>query len=138
MMEVMKIIAASFKSSHAGTTHSVPPALQQATTDPCLPWRLLDSHRQVWVNLLWGHCSFLLGHGPYKVLFEPSKRLFPQGDCNRSCLWFAQGWTRLKRLSSRSSSMVSIQSYSRGPISVGSRVVEFSTRQGFYGRHWVL
>ena len=41
--------------------HSVPPTLQQATTNPRLHWRLLDTHRQVWVSLLWGHCSFLLG-----------------------------------------------------------------------------
>ena len=43
--------------------HSVPPALQQATTDPHLCWRLLDTHGKVWVSLLWGHCSFLLGPG---------------------------------------------------------------------------
>ena len=36
--------------------HSVPPTLQQATTNPRFRWRLLDTHRQVW-----GHCSFLLG-----------------------------------------------------------------------------
>ena len=42
---------------------SVPPALQQATTDPRLHWRLPDTHGQVWVGLLWGHCSFLLGPG---------------------------------------------------------------------------
>ena len=42
---------------------SVPPALQQATTNPGLHWRLLDTHRQVWVSLLWGHCFFLLGPG---------------------------------------------------------------------------
>ena len=43
--------------------HSVSPTLQQATTDPHLCWRLLDTHRQVWVSLSWGHCSFLLGPG---------------------------------------------------------------------------
>ena len=58
--------------------HSVPPTLQQATTDPHLHWRLLDTHRQVWVSLLWGHCSFLLGPGVHKVLFVPSKSLFLQ------------------------------------------------------------
>ena len=58
--------------------HSVPPALQQATADPCLCWRLLDTHRQVLISLLWGHCSFLLGPGVHKVLFVPSKNLFPQ------------------------------------------------------------
>ena len=52
--------------------------LQQATTDPCLSLRLLDTHSQVWASLLWGHCSFLLGAGAHKVLFVPSKSLFPK------------------------------------------------------------
>ena len=56
MVEVMKIMRTSFK-------RSVPQTLQQATTDSCLHWRLLDTHRQVWVSLLWGHYSFLLGPG---------------------------------------------------------------------------
>ena len=47
--------------------HSVPLTLQQATADPCLHWRLLDTHGQVWVSLLWGHCSFLLGPGVHTV-----------------------------------------------------------------------
>ena len=42
---------------------SVPPNLHQATTDPHLHGRLLDTHRQVWISLFWGHCSFLLGPG---------------------------------------------------------------------------
>ena len=58
--------------------HSVPPTLQQATADTHLCWRLLDTHGQVWVSLLGGHCSFLLGPGVHKVLFVPSKSLFPQ------------------------------------------------------------
>ena len=58
--------------------YSVPPTLQQATTDPHLCWRLLDTHGQVWVSLMWGHCSFLLDPGAHKVLFVPSKSLFPQ------------------------------------------------------------
>ena len=56
--------------------HSVPPTLQQATTNLRLHWRLLDTPRQVWVSLLWGHCSFLLGLGVHKVLFVMS--LLPQ------------------------------------------------------------
>ena len=32
---------------------------------------------QVWVSFLWDHCSFLLGPGVHKVLFVPSKSLFP-------------------------------------------------------------
>ena len=49
-----------------------------ATADRRLCQRLLNTHPQVWVTLLWGHCSFLLGPGVYKVLFVPSKSLFPQ------------------------------------------------------------
>ena len=57
--------------------HSVPPTLQQATANPRLHQRLLDTQGQVWVSLLWGHCSFLLGPGAYKVLFVPSKSVSP-------------------------------------------------------------
>ena len=73
-------MATSFENSwaHTATLHSAFPALQQATTDPCLHWRLLDTHRQVWVSLLWGHCSFLLCPGVYKLLSVPSRSLFPQ------------------------------------------------------------
>ena len=56
------------------------PTLQQATTDPHLCQRLLDTHGHVWVIFLWGHCSFLLGPGSPKVLFVPSKSLFPQSS----------------------------------------------------------
>ena len=38
--------------------HSVAPTLHQATADPRLCQRLLDTHEQVSVSLLWGHCSF--------------------------------------------------------------------------------
>ena len=58
MVEIMRIMVTSFRRSQ-----SVPPTLYQATADPRLHWRLLDTHRQVWVSLLWGHCSFLLGPG---------------------------------------------------------------------------
>ena len=32
--------------------YSVPPTQQQATAYPCLHWRLLDTHRQVWVSFV--------------------------------------------------------------------------------------
>ena len=57
--------------------HSVPQTLKEATTNPCLHQRLLDNHGQVWVSLLWGHCSCLLDPGAHKVLFVPSQSLFP-------------------------------------------------------------
>ena len=58
--------------------YSLPLTLNQATADPCLHWRLLNTHGQVWVSLLWGHCSFLLSPGAHKVLFVPFKSLFSQ------------------------------------------------------------
>ena len=74
----MEIKATSFKRSHTHTAALSALTLQQATADPRLCQRLLDTHRDVWVSLLWGHCSFLLGPGAHKVLFVPSKSLFPQ------------------------------------------------------------
>ena len=35
----------------------------------------MDTHRQVWLSLLWGRCSFLLGPSAHKVLFVSSKSL---------------------------------------------------------------
>ena len=55
---------------------SVAQTLQQATTNPCLYWRLLDTLGQVWVSLLWSQCPFLLCLSAHKVLFVPSKSLF--------------------------------------------------------------
>ena len=77
MVEVMKIMVTSFTRPHAHTAVLSAPTLQQATTDALLPQRLLDTLRQVWVSLLWHHCSFLLGPGTHKILFVPSKNLFP-------------------------------------------------------------
>ena len=68
MVEVMKIMAPPSTGPMHALLHSVPLTLQQATPDPCLRWRLLDTHGQVWVSLLWGHCSFLLGPGVQNVL----------------------------------------------------------------------
>ena len=76
MVEVMKIMVTSFKRSMHAPLHSVPPTLQQAITDPPLHQRLLDTHGQVWVSLLLGHCSFLLGPGAHKALSMPSQSLF--------------------------------------------------------------
>ena len=50
---------------------------QQTTVDPHLCQRLLDTHKQVWLSVSWGHCSFLLAPSAHKVLFVPSKLLCP-------------------------------------------------------------
>ena len=71
-------MATSFKWAYASTVVFSAPTLWQATVNPHVQQRLLDPHRQVWLSLLWGHCSFLLGSDVYKVLFVPSKSLFPQ------------------------------------------------------------
>ena len=77
IVEVMKITAASFKIFSVCTgTCVVPP--NPAVGHSRLHWRLLDTHGLVWVSLLWGHCSILLGPAAHKVLFVPSKSLFPQ------------------------------------------------------------
>ena len=55
----------------------VPLTLLKATIDPRLCWRLPSTHTKVWLILLCVHCSFLLDPGAHKVLFVPSKSLFP-------------------------------------------------------------
>ena len=78
MEEVMKIMVTSFKRSHARTAAFSARNPAAAHCWPTPPQRLLDTHRWVWVTLLWSHCSFLLGPDAHKVLFVPSKSLFPQ------------------------------------------------------------
>ena len=84
MVGIMAAMVTSFKKTYAsmlqllGMLYSVPLTPQQATVNPHLPWRLLDTRRQVGLSLLWGHFSFLLGPGVHKFLFVPSKSLFPQ------------------------------------------------------------
>ena len=78
--------------------HSVPPTLQQATTDPGRRWRLLDAHRQVQVSLLWGHCSFLLGPGAQGSVYA-----LPE-SVSQSCVSFGGSMVELMVTSSKSES----------------------------------
>ena len=78
MGEVMKIMATSFKRSPGRTATLRAPNPAAGHGRPTPPQRLLDTHGQVWVSLLWGHWSFLLGPGAHKGLFVSSKGLFPQ------------------------------------------------------------
>ena len=96
MMEVKKIMVTSFKRSHACTATLSGPSPAAGHCDPCLCWRLLDTHRQVWVSLLWGHCSIFLGPGANKVLFVPSKSLFLQ-----SCVSSGSSMVELMETSSK-------------------------------------
>ena len=81
MVRVMVVITPSKgpmpAPSLSGLLHSGPLTPQQVSIDPHLHQRLLDSYRQVWLSLLWGHSSFLLTAVVHKVSFVPSKTLFP-------------------------------------------------------------
>ena len=78
MVEVMKIMATSFKRSPGRTvTLSAPnPAAGHGRPMPLpeIPGLLTGKSGSVSC----GHCSFLLGPGVQKVLSVPSKSLFPQ------------------------------------------------------------
>ena len=76
MVEVM-IMETSFKRPQAQSALLSAPTLQQVTGHPCLCRILLDTPGQVWVGLLCGHCSYLLGPGEHKVLFVSPQSLFP-------------------------------------------------------------
>ena len=63
------------QKSHAATLSVPNPAASHHE-----PMSLLETpghSRQVWVNLLWGHCSFLLGSGVCKVCLCPPRVCFP-------------------------------------------------------------
>ena len=108
MVEVIKTMVTSFKRSCA-LPHSVPLTLQQATADPRLCWRLLDTHGQVWVSLLRGHCSFLLGPGVHKVLFVP-KSLFPW-----PCVSSGSSMVRLMEISTKRAYAITRSAAPRAP-----------------------
>ena len=97
MVEVMKIMVTSFRRSHAGTAALSAPHPAVGHHRPTPPPETLDTHRQVWVRLLWGHCSFLLGPGAHKILFVPSKSLFPQSCVSSGSSMVASIATSSKR-----------------------------------------
>ena len=43
---------------HPALLQSAPLTPRQATVNPFLHQRLSNTHRQVWLRLLWGHCPF--------------------------------------------------------------------------------
>ena len=102
---MVRVVATSFKRTYAvqwlvaiwefslekmslpglpGLLFSVALSPQQVTVDPCLHKRLLDTHRQVWLSLLWGHSPlfWVLVHTMFSVC---SKNLFPQ-SCGNSVI----------------------------------------------------
>ena len=69
----MKILVTSLKDPRHVLLQSMPPTLQQATTNPCLRRRLLDTHRQVSCGVT-VPLSWVLVH---KVLLCPLRVYFP-------------------------------------------------------------
>ena len=71
MVEVMKITATSFKGFHESTAALSAPNPATGHHQPMPP---PDTHGQVWVSFLWGHCSFLLGP---RLCLCPPRVCFP-------------------------------------------------------------
>ena len=76
MVEVMKIMVTSFKRSHACTAILSAPNPAGGQHWPTPPLETPGHSQASLVSFLWSHCSFLLGPR-HKVLFVPSKSLFP-------------------------------------------------------------
>ena len=108
MVKVMKIMATSFKRSNARIVILSAP-------DPAAGHHRLTppGHSQASLGLLWGHCSFLLGPGVHKVLFVPSKGLFPQ-----SCISSGGFMVGLMATSSKRTYAIPRSASSRAPAPV--------------------
>ena len=78
VVEVMKIMSTSFQRSSVGTAALGAPNPAAGHHQHMPPPESPGHSGQVWVSLLCGHCSFILGPGGHKILFLPSKGLFPQ------------------------------------------------------------
>ena len=102
MVEIMKIMETSFKKI-PGThsyIHCPDPAAGHHSPTPLLE---TPGHSQPSLGQsLWDHCSFLLGSGVHKVLFVPSKNLFPQ-----SCVSSGGSMVGLMTTSSRRACAIS-------------------------------
>ena len=110
MVEVMKIMTTSSKGPLQALLQSMPQMLQQATTNPHLCFRLLDTPGQVWISLLWCHCSFLLGPGAHKLFFVSSMSLLPQ-----SCVSSYSSMARLVGTSSKRAYAIPKSTIPRAP-----------------------
>ena len=78
MVEVMKIMGTSFKRSHACTATLSVPSPAAGHHQPMPPLKTPGHSQASLGQSLVGSCSFLLDPGAGKVLFVPSRSLFPQ------------------------------------------------------------
>ena len=115
MVEVMKIMATSFKRSHAcsaALSASDPEAGHHQPTPPLeTPGHSWACLGQFLVGSLWG--PFLLGPGVHKVLFVPSKSLCPQ-----SCLSSDGSMVGLMATSSKRAYVIPTSAAPRDPVLV--------------------
>ena len=100
--------------------HSVPLTLQQATAHPCLRQRLLETHRQVWVSLLWGHCSFLLGPGAQGSVCAL------QESISQSCVSSGSSTVGLMATSSKRAYAIPKSAVHRAPVPVAEKQISIS------------
>ena len=85
MVEVMKIMATSFKKSRA---HTVSLSAPDPAAGHCQPTPPLETPGHSWANLgqsLVGHFSFLLGPGAYKLLLIKYQR-----EHNKDVIFFIE------------------------------------------------
>ena len=77
MVGVMKIMMISFKMACVciAVFSAFDPAAGHCQPTP--HQRLLHTHRQIWLSLLRGHCSFFLAPGAHRILFVPPRVCFP-------------------------------------------------------------
>ena len=68
MVEVMKIMVISFERSQACTATLTASNHTADHPRPTPPLETPGHSQQVWVSLLWGHCSCLPGPGAHKVV----------------------------------------------------------------------
>ena len=88
MVEVMKIMVTSFKRSHARTAALSAPS---PATGHCQPMPLPESPGHSRASLgqsLVGSLFLFLGPSAHKVLFVPSRSLFPQACVSSGVSWW--------------------------------------------------
>ena len=74
---MLGVMVTSFKMTCACTFVFSAPTLSQATVDPCLLQRLLDTHKLVWLSLSWRHCFLLVLPAAHKACLCPPRVCFP-------------------------------------------------------------
>ena len=60
-----------------GLQLAVPLTLQQAIVNPCICYRLPNTHRQVWLSHFWRQCSFSWVLVSRKLFLCPPRVCFP-------------------------------------------------------------